>query len=112
MYFCKSVSCIVAYRFVNGALEYCLYGSTRAMMHSVSELEVAKGKFRVVDMYIQSVQLRLIDLVVLPYLSVQALQRFEVLALVCVVKRLTKVEIAKLFTLRLRYPGKEQQSRR
>jgi len=89
----ESVGRFVAYRLGDIALEHSLDGATRAMMHSIVELEVTDRKLCVVDVMVERIELGLVDLVVLGDLAIEALERFEVVFLIRVVERFSEMEI-------------------
>ena len=63
------------------------------MMHAVTEFEIAKREFRVVEMHVQAVELRLVDGNVLAHFGVEALERAEVVTLVRVIQGLAEIQV-------------------
>ena len=87
----------VAHRFIDVALEHRLDCAARAMVHSIAELEIADGELRLAD--VESATCRAAahpDRVMLAKLRIEPLERLEVLALMCVIQRLSEVEILEL----------------
>ena len=66
------------------------------MMHPVVEFEVAYREFGVVDVGIETVQLRLVKPPVLGDLGVEAFQRLEIKPLFCPENGLSEVQVALL----------------
>ncbi len=77
-------------------LQNSLDGTSSAVVHPIVELEIAHRKFRLPDVVLQRIALRLIQTTVLGELSVQPFQCFEILALVRVVQSLSEVKIPEL----------------
>ena len=63
-------------------------------------------------MYVERIEFRLINLIVLPDLGIEPLQRLEVLPLMRVVKSLAKIEVVQFFRLRRSRPEQEQHASR
>ena len=63
-------------------------------MHAVAKLEVTERKFRVIEMSVERVEIRLIDGEMLPDLGIEAVERLEPMALVGVVQGFPKPGVA------------------
>ena len=83
----------VAHALLDVALEHRLDGAPGALVHAVVELEVADRKFRLLDVIVERIELRLVDAAVLGELGVEPLQRLEVVALIGVIERLSEIEV-------------------
>jgi len=47
-------------------------------MHAITQLKITEGKAGSVDMIIKSIELRLVESVILFYFGVESLERFEI----------------------------------
>ena len=92
----ESVRGVVANRFVDVAFQDGSDRVTGAQVHPIVEFEVSDRKLGRRDERIERVELRLIEPVVLRELCIEPRQCLEVEALVCVVQRLGKIQIARL----------------
>ena len=63
-------------------------------------------------MYVERIEFRLINLIVLPDLGIEPFQRLEVLPLMRVVKSLAKIEVVQFFRVRRSRPEQEQKTSR
>ena len=62
-------------------------------MHAVAQLKVAERELGVVDVGVERIELRLVDVAILFHFPIESFQRFEELPLVGVIERLAKVQI-------------------
>ena len=93
----QAICRLIAYRLLNVAFENGLDGSSGALVHPVGQLKIAHGKIGIVDLKVQRIESRVIQSVELPQLSIQPCDRIEVLTLLGVVERLTKIEILRSY---------------
>ena len=94
----QSIGGVIAYDVVDRTFEHRPDRTTGTMVHPVSEFEIAKRKFGVVDVIVKCVEFWLVELVVLPDLGIKPLQRAEEVPLVGVIQRLPEVQILQLVT--------------
>ncbi len=91
---------VIAYGLIDCALKHGLDRAACTMVHTIAKLEIAKRELGIIEMYIQTVELGLVNRHVLAHLAVQPLERLEVVSLVGLIQRLTKVEVIQIFIRR------------
>ena len=73
-----------------------MYRATRPMVHAIAELEVAEREFGHIDVVKERIELRLVDVAVLPHLGIHTRESLEVLTLVGVVQGLAEIEVLQI----------------
>nr|NIV50136.1 hypothetical protein [Gammaproteobacteria bacterium] len=87
---CQAECGIIANGVVDRGFEHGLDRPSRAMVHAVTQLEIAERETGIVDVRVKRVELGLVDRGVLLDLGVEPLERLEVQALVGVIQRLAE----------------------
>src|SRR5690242_12132791 len=90
---CEPERSFVSYGIIHGPFEHPLDSAPSAVVHSVIELEITNGEFGIIDVIVESIEFRLVQVVVLSEFGVESLDCFEILSLVGVIERFAKEDI-------------------